>query len=157
MLQHSIAWLGATPFALWLGQSTIRIAWLFTFHVFGLILLLGGTIFLSLRMLSLVQKAMPVPAVARAVLPVTTVGLLLMLASGFTIFTGGAVAYSEGTPFRIKMSLLLVAVLFHFAVFRRVAKAPEGKVSQAVYSGTGVAALVIWFAVAWAGRLIAFF
>lgn len=156
-LTHFVAWAGSTPLAHWAGASTNRVAWLFTTHVFGLVLLLGGMIFLSLRMLNLVLPQLPVRSMARAVLPVSTAGLLIMLASGYTIFSGGAVAYFAGPWFRLKMVLLAVAILFHIFVFRRVALADDGRFGRITYGVVGLAALLIWFSVAWSGRLIAFF
>jgi hypothetical protein len=40
-LQPYVTRLGNTPFALWIGMSTWRIAGLLTVHLFGLTLLLG--------------------------------------------------------------------------------------------------------------------
>ena len=151
------AWLGATPFALWVGGSTDRIAWLFTAHLFGMVFLLGGTICLCLRMLSLVLRQTPVQAVARAVLPFSTIGLAIMIASGFIIFSGGAVAYFAGPLFRLKMVLLAIAIAFQFSVFRKVATADEGRFSPGMRGGVAIAGLLIWFSVACAGRAIAFF
>jgi hypothetical protein len=156
-LNDFVAWLGATPFALWVGASTYRIAALFAAHVCGLVLLLGGVLFLSLRMLNMVLPRTPVRAVAKSALPVSTIGLLVMLVSGVIIFSGGAVAYSEGQPFRIKMVLLAVAILFHFFVFRRAAMAAEEQAQTFSRAAVGAGAILLWFSVAWVGRAIAFF
>ena len=51
------AWLGSTSFAMWLGASTWRIAWLLSIHLFGLTLLLGSVIVTSLNLLGLFQRA----------------------------------------------------------------------------------------------------
>jgi len=40
LLWPAVSWWGSTSFALWLGQSTMRVAWLLTFHLFGLTVLL---------------------------------------------------------------------------------------------------------------------
>ena len=45
--------LGNTSFALWLGASTWRIAWLLTVHLFGLTMLLGSVVLMSLHLLGL--------------------------------------------------------------------------------------------------------
>lgn len=157
LLNPLVSWLGATPFALWVGQSTNRIAWLFVFHLFGLVLLLGGTIVLSLRLLGVALRQVPEQVLARTVLPISSSGLLLMVASGFIIFSGGAESYYVGSWFRLKMILLVIAVVFHFTVFRAVLKADTGRHNPLVRSGVAIFALLIWFGVGWAGRAIAFF
>ena len=149
--------LGNTEFALWLGQSTWRIAWLLTVHLFGLTLLLGSVLITSLHLLGLFQRRKPAAQMRREIRPVLLIGLALVLATGALIFTGGAQAYYEGYWFRLKMVLLAVTLLFHFTVYRAVSGAAEGRLPGAVYRLTGAALLVLWFGVAWSGRAIAFF
>jgi len=149
--------LGNTSFALWLGASTWRIAWLLTVHLFGLTMLLGSVVVMSLHLLGLFQPWKPVPQLRREVQPVMLTGLCLSIATGALIFTGGAEAYYAGYWFRLKMVLLFATLLFHATVFRMVTKADSGRVSRVVYRVTGAATLLLWFGVAWAGRAIAFF
>jgi hypothetical protein len=152
-----VAWLGNTEFSLWLGQSTWRIAWLLTVHLFGLTLLLGSVIIASLHLLGLFQRRKPAPVLRRDIRGVQRAGLVLVLATGALIFTGGAQAYYEGYWFRLKMVLLAVTLLFHFTVYRAVSRAPEGRLPRAAYPATGAVMLILWFGVAWSGRAIAFF
>ena len=151
------AWLGNTPFAQWLGMSTWRIAWLLTVHLFGLTMLLGSVIMSSLHLLGLFQRGKPAAQLRREIRPVMLTGLAVSLCTGGLIFTGGAEAYYAGYWFRLKMTLLLVTLLFHVTVFRIVTTADEGRFPRLAYRLTGAAALALWFGVAWAGRAIAFF
>ena len=50
-LQPYVSVVGNTRFALWIGQSTWRIAGLLTVHLFGLTLLLGSVLLSSLNLL----------------------------------------------------------------------------------------------------------
>lgn len=152
-----VSWLGTSALGMWLGTSTARIAWLFVFHLFGLILLVGGVVFLSLRMMGLVQRTTPLAVAARPVYPAMSIGLVLMVVTGGLIFAGGAEAYFAGQWFRLKMVLLVIAVLFNFTVFRAVSFADEGRFGQSATAAVGVLALLLWFAVGWAGRAIAYF
>jgi uncharacterized membrane protein SirB2 len=151
------AWLNNTPFAMWLGQATWRIAALLTLHLFGLTALLGSILVTSLRLLGLFQVQKPIAQLRKEIAPATAAGLTLMVATGALIFTGGAEAYYQGYWFRLKMVLLLVALVFHFTIFRTVTRADEGHFTRAACRLTGAAALVLWFGVGWAGRAIAFF
>jgi len=142
---------------MWLGQSTLRVAWLMTFHLFGLTIFLGSTLVQSLRLFGVFLKDEPVARVARSMGRWTAAGMALSLASGFLIFTGGADNYFEGNIFRTKMKLLLLELAFHFTLFRRVMRADEGLFSPLVNAVTGTAALALWFSVGMAGRAIGFF
>lgn len=155
ILQPYVARLGNTAFALWLGQSKWRIAGLLTTHLFGLTLLLGTVLLSALNLLGLFQRQKPAAQLRREVQPVMAIGLVLMVASGALIFTGGAEAYYAGYWFRLKMLLLLAAVTFQLTVYRVVARpAVLPRFARAV---TGAVMLLLWFGVACAGRAIAFF
>ena len=151
------AWLGSTPFAQWLGASTWRIAWLLAIHLFGLTLLLGSVIVISLNLLGMFQRLKPADRLGREVRPVLLAGLTLSIVTGALIFTGGAQPYYEGYWFRLKMVLLVITLLFHFTVYRTVSMAPAGRLATTTYRLTGACMLALWFSVAWAGRAIAFF
>ena len=86
-----------------------------------------------------------------------SIGLALMLVSGFLIFTGGALTYFEGQWFRRKMTLLLIAVVFNFSWFRIVTNAPDGRFGPWTQRLTAGLALLLWFGVGVSGRAIAFF
>src|SRR5947199_8437519 len=92
-LQTFVVWVGSTTLSQWLGQSTDRIAWLFVMHLFGLILLLGTTIVLSIRLLELGLLKQQLARLSRDLAIVRTAGLVLMLSSGALIFPGGAVRF----------------------------------------------------------------
>ncbi len=148
--------LGSTPFALWLGQSTWRIAWLLTLHLFGLTVLLGTVIISSLHLLGLFQRHKPRAQLRQEIGPAMLAGLLLMVTTGALIFTGGAEAYYSGYWFRLKMVLLFVTLSFHFTIYRVVTSAAEGRFPPMACRLTGLVTLVLWFSVGWAGRVIAF-
>ena len=156
-LKPLAATLGHSPLGLWLGKSTWRIALLLTFHLLGLTILVGSLFVSSLHLMGLIARQKPVPAMARDIRPGLAIGLTLMLASGFLIFTGGAVEYFDTPWFRTKMEVLLVALLFHFLWYRRVTAAPDGRFGPTVYRLTGALTLLLWFGVAFAGRAIGYF
>jgi len=154
-LQPYVTRLGNTPFALWIGQSTWRIAGLLTVHLFGLTLLLGTVVLTGLNLLGVFQRGKAPAQLRREMQPVMLTGLAVMLVSGAFIFTGGAEAYFAGYWFRLKMMLLIAALLFHATVYRVVAHGDRP--ATFVRRITGVVLLMLWFGVACAGRAIAFF
>jgi hypothetical protein len=147
-------WLGNSAFAMWLGQATWRIAGLLTLHLFGFTLLLGTVVFSSVRLMRAHADA---SAVMREVRVVERLGLALMLITGALIFAGGAEAYYAGYWFRLKMVLLAGALVFRYTVYRIVNGANHQRFPTAVRRATSIASLLLWFAVACAGRAIAFF
>lgn len=156
-LQPYVTRLGNTPFALWLGMSTWRIAGLLTVHLFGLTLLLGSIVLTSMNLLGLFQRQKPAGELRREMQPVMLLGLAIMLASGALIFTGGAEAYFAGYWFRLKMMLLLAAVTFQATVYQLVARADARRLPRIANGVTGLLMVLLWFSVACAGRAIAFF
>jgi uncharacterized membrane protein SirB2 len=156
-LQPMVNWLGNSVFGQWLGQSTDRVAWLFVIHLFGLTLLMGTTILLSVRLLGFGFRSQRIAQLAQDLALPRTAGLVIMLLSGGLIFTGGAVSYFQGEWFHRKMVVLAIALLFNFTLFRKVTKAEEGRYSLLTNRVTGLLALLLWFSVGMAGRAIAFF
>ena len=156
LLLPYVSWWGETPFAMWLGGAPWRIATLLTVHLFGITMLLGTVIVASLRLLGLFQREKPLAQLHRDLQTVRRIGFTLTFVAGALIFTGGAVSYYEGYWFRLKLGLLLVALVFHFTIYRSVVSG-DRQYSSLVRRLTGVAMLLLWFSVGWAGRAIAFF
>ena len=154
-LQPYVTRLGNTPFALWLGMSTWRIAGLLTAHLFGLTLLLGSVVLTGLNLLGLFQRQKAPAQLRREMQPVMLTGLTLMVLTGGLIFTGGAEAYFAGYWFRLKMMLLAAALIFHVTIYRIVSR--RERPAAIARQLTGALMLLLWFGVACAGRAIAFF
>lgn len=154
-LQPYVTRLGNTPFALWLGMSTWRIAGLLTAHLFGLTLLLGSVVLTGLNLLGLFQRQKAPAQLRREMQPVMVTGLTLMVLTGGLIFTGGAEAYFAGYWFRLKMMLLAAALIFHVTVYHIVSR--RERPAAIARQLTGALMLLLWFGVACAGRAIAFF
>jgi hypothetical protein len=74
------------------------------------------------------------------------IGLILVVVTGLLIFASGAVAYYGSTSFRIKMVLLLLIALNAIIASRRNRSTSHSAI-----------ALVLWVAVIFASRGIAFF
>lgn len=155
-LQPFVTWLAQSWLGMWLGQSTNRIAWLLTFHLFGLTLLLGATVVGNLHLLRVFLRDVPTRTLMRNVTPVMWFGVTLALISGTLTFIGGAQDYFLGEWFRLKMQLLLVALIFQLTVFP-IVTARADRLPVLLRAATGIFGLGIWFGVAFSGRAIAFF
>jgi hypothetical protein len=127
-----------------------------TIHLFGLVLLLGTTVILSLRLLGVIMARQPVPELARELANYTASGLALMLSSGVLMFVATAVRNYSNTSFWVKMVFLATALLFHFAYFRKVIRMEDSGIARRRGKRAAWGALILWFGVAAAGRSIGF-
>ena|SRR5215469_15327914 len=64
--------------------------------------------------------------------------------------------YLGSNPFRIKMTLLSLALVFHFGVLRKAIASAPGSRPRWVNVTIACLSLTLWFSVGWAGRAIAF-
>lgn len=126
-----------------------------TLHLFGITLLLGTILVMSLRLLGIMLPKQPVTELAAELAPYTKWGLVTVLGSGVPMFIGVALKCYGATWFWIKMALLATALIFHFTFFRKVIRSEEAAASKGTLAALG--ALILWFGVGIAGRSIGFF
>ncbi len=126
-----------------------------TVHLFGLTLLLGTVMLLSLRLLGVIMVRQPVSELAGDLAPYTSSGLFLILFSGAFMFIGVAIKCYGATSFWIKMALLATGLVFHFGYFRKAVRRDDLSPRAAKFAGWS--AIFLWFGVATAGRSIGFF
>ena len=154
------AWLEGSQWATAIHQSL----WLFplieTAHLFGIILLVGATSALDLRLIGLTMKEQPVSKVAGRLLPWAWVGLTIQVLTGFCLFASEATRVWENEAFRIKMVMLILAglnaLIFHQTVYRRVDTWDQARVTPAGAKVAGFCSILLWFGIVAAGRWIAF-
>ena len=151
-----------------LGQAMRYWLWLYPsveiVHIIGIGLLFGSIAILDLRLLGL-SRAIPLRLLTRHVLPWTAASFLLIVPSGFLMFTAHATEFISSPVFVLKMGLILAAglnaALFHAIVspsmevwdseeMRKLGPPPSARFSAAV-------SLAIWMAVIACGRLLAYF
>jgi hypothetical protein len=141
------------------GRGIRDSVWLFPFvEIFHLIALglLGGTIIvLNLRLVGLRFNDEPAAKLADELRPWTIGSLVVMLASGFLLFSTEAVKMYGNWAFQLKMSFLLLAVLFTFTVQSRVIRA-EARVAPRWRLLTAAVSTLLWIGVGLGGRAIGY-
>jgi hypothetical protein len=154
------------PYFLWIENTSpahgIRESkWIFSvaevFHLFGLTLLLGVTLILSLRLCGVVLQGKDLAAVTRELKPLSLGGLTLVLATGIILFISEATKCWGNVAFRYKMLFLFLALVFQFTGLQKITGADEHRFSSSTRKLTAYVAIFLWFGVAVAGRAIAFF
>ena len=82
--------------------------------------------------------------------------LVIMLGSGFLLFTSEAMKCYVNDGFRFKMAVLVAAVLFQFTLFRTVTRQDDFNRSRLLGWMVSVISLVLWLGVGIGGRAIGF-
>jgi hypothetical protein len=122
------------------------------FHIAGLVLIFGSMLLLNLRIFGRILRQEPVPQVAAGLAPLASIGLAAQAVSGPVLFMTSAMRFSESTPFRLKLVLLVVALTYHFGVHRRFARDPDAAVPMLRVSAA--VSMLLWIGVVLAGFAI---
>ena len=138
-------------------------SWLYpaieTAHLLGVACLVGAAVLFDLRLLGLFRH-LRVAELARAALPVARAGFVLAAATGALLFTTEATTLAGNGAFRLKLLLLLVA-LVNVAVFHRGAGRSMGGWSGEAdlpwpVRVAGAVSLCAWLGALAAGQWIAY-
>lgn len=144
----------------WLNKLINDSSWLFPaiegVHIVALALLFGAVILLNLRMLGLLMKGRQLPRLLQELQPWTFWSLVVILCSGVLLFSAEAVKSFYSTPFRIKIVMLVLAILFHFGISSSLMRRDDAA-RPAWSKAAAVLAIAMWITVGFAGRAIGFF
>lgn len=126
-------------------------------HLLGLVMLVGGIALVDLRLTG-AFRALPVEALSRYLTPVALAGLALQAASGAVLFAADARALARSETFWWKLILIGVA-LANAAAFRliwgkRIARWDDAP--PLTGRAMALASVLLWLAVGWHGRMIAY-
>lgn len=119
----------------WLEQTTIGTSireslWMFpvieTVHIFGIILLVGATSILDLRLMGLTFRDESVSKLAGRFIPWALAGFIIQVLTGLLLFSSEATKMYGNLGFEIKMALIVVAgvnaLIFHSYAYQSVGK-----------------------------------
>jgi hypothetical protein len=123
-------------------------------HLMGLALIGGSVLVVDLRLLGLGLRRQPLAQVAREAQRWLFVSLMVMLPTGFLLFLSKAVQCYTLPAFWIKMTSLFLALVFTFAVRRKVVMADESRLSPVWSKLVALVSLSLWCSVAVAGKWI---
>jgi hypothetical protein len=135
-----------------LNESELVFPILECFHILGFAILVGSIALVDFRLLGfgLRQDA---GELAKALAPWTLFGLVLVLLSGPMLFSSDPDMYYLNRSFQIKMVVLLLALVFHYTIRRKLLRgdlsADSGKLVACV-------SLALWTTVIFGGIFIAF-
>jgi hypothetical protein len=146
------------------GTSVRESLWLFptieTLHLFGIVLLVGSTSALDLRLLGLSMRGQSVSKLAARLLPWAGVGFAVQIVTGILLFSSEAAKCYINIAFRMKMLMILLAgvnaIVFHYTAYRSVGKWDDAARTPIGAKVAGTLSILFWFGIVAAGRWIAF-
>jgi len=143
-----------------IGQAIKTSSWAFavieSVHLLALAVIGGAVLLVDLRMLGFGLRQQSVRDLARDAEPILIGSLMVMLVTGVALFASEAVKCYYSTPFWVKMTSLLLAIIFTFTVRRRVTRAEATLSRPIVYKLVALVSLTLWFGVGASGRWIGF-
>jgi len=144
----------------YLGEAIRGSNWLFpmieSLHLLGLAVIGGAVLVVDLRLLGFGIKGQPVEQLWRDARPWLLGSLTVMLVTGMLLFTSEAIKLYYHEAFWVKMTSLLLSILFTFTAVRRVALAEAGRVSPVWNKVVALVSLLLWSGVGVGGRWIGF-
>jgi hypothetical protein len=144
----------------WLGEGIRASRWLFpvieSVHLLALAVIGGSVLAVNLSLLGLGLGRRSAPQVWHDTWPWFAGSLATMLTTGFMLFTSEAVKLYYHEAFWVKMSALLVSLVFTATVQRPVALADPQLLTLWRSRAVGFLSLLLWFMVGASGRWIGF-
>ncbi len=125
-----------------------------TAHVLGIALLIGAIVPLNLRLLGL-WPSVPLPTLARVLVPVAMTGLTIAVTAGLLLFSVRAREYSGIGFLQAKIALIALGILLAAALHARYGVLLN-RTSRNRYPAHAIASLVCWLGAVVCGRFIAF-
>lgn len=125
-------------------------------HLMGLAMIGGAVLVVDLRLLGLGLRRQPVAQLAQDAERWLFLSLLILLPTGVLLFMCFATKYYYLTAFWVKVTALLLVLVFTFSVRRKVIQADETRMHPVWGKLVALVSLSLWTSVALGGRLIGF-
>ena len=149
----------ALPLARMMRESLWAYPVVETIHIVGFAILVGSVVMFDLRVLGL-SKNLSVRALSRHLLPWSLAALVLIVPTGFLMFTAHATDFLGNRTFQLKMALLMAAginaVVFRTGPYQSVAHWDVGTRAPLAAQASVAASIVLWIAIISCGRLLAY-
>ena len=153
-------WLAATENSTALRESLFMYPLVESSHVMFLLLFVGLTVMLDLRLLGIAMRHLPVSELVDRILPWVRAGFAVMLFTGVLLFYAIPVRTYQSVWFRAKVIMLILAAFniwyFHYRVYPKRAEWDNDARPPWVVRRAGLASIILWFSIIVAGRFIAY-
>ena len=153
-------WLEQTQWSIALHESLYAYAVVESIHVWALCLFVGFAAMVDLRLVGITFRRVPVSELTSRLLPWTRVGFAVMVVTGVLLFYAIPVRSYHSVFFRLKLLLLVLAGLnvwlFHSGIYRRVTTWDLDVPPPRRARIAGALSLLLWTAIIFSGRMIAY-
>ena len=149
---EAFVWIENTAVAHLLRNSRVLFPLVECVHLVGLALFVGPLFLINLALLGLAMRRQPVAEFARALLPCTRSGIMLLLVTGPLMFAAQATKWYDNPVFWFKMALLTVAVVFQSLVHRKILS--ENALLPLPAKLIGSVSLLLWISTAFSAKIM---
>jgi hypothetical protein len=153
-------WLAATDNSTALRESLFMYPLVESSHVMFLMLFVGLTVMLDLRLLGIALRNLPVSELVDRILPWVRAGFAVMMFTGVLLFYAIPVRTYQSVWFRAKVIMLILAAFniwyFHYRVYPKRAEWDSAPRPPWIVRRAGLASIILWFSIIVAGRFIAY-
>ena len=153
-------WLAATENSTALRESLYMYPLVESSHVMFLLLFVGLTVMLDLRLLGIALRNLPISDLVDRILPWVRAGFAVMVFTGVLLFFAIPVRTYQSVWFRAKMIMLVLAAIniwyFHYRVYPKRAEWDHDPRPPWIVRRAGLASLILWAGIIVAGRFIAY-
>lgn len=129
-------------------------------HLLGIALMLGPVLMLDLRLTGIAWTDKPVSKIAKAFVPYSVAGTVLMFITGLLLFAATPIRAWESIWFQLKLVMLIIAggnaLYFHFKTQSTWGTWDTATVPPLSARTAGFVSMVFWAAVVFAGRWTAY-
>jgi hypothetical protein len=115
-------------------------------HFSSVFLSVGTIVLLDLRILGIADRSQPPSALAEQLRPWTWSGFGAVVVSGFLLFAVDAADFAAVTPFRVKMLVIVLAVISALAIEWNLAAWERSAVVPLRARLVALVSLVLWLA-----------
>ena len=135
-----------------LNENALVFPVLECFHILGFAVTIGTIALVDFRLLG-VGLRQNASELAKSLAPWTLFALISVLISGPLLFSSDPDMYYLNISFQIKMVLLLLAIVFHYTIRRKLLR---GELSPGLNKPVACISLLLWCSIIFAGIFIAF-
>lgn len=154
MLLEACEWLKATWVSTLIRESKWGFAVVEMGHLVALAVLGGALLILSLRVFGFILKGQPLVAATSDLCRAIGLSFFAIVITGALLFADGPLRYYANSAFRVKLLLIVAAVLSGLQALRLAARYRSMTVAPFALKGVVAVSLIFFLGAAVAGRVI---
>lgn len=128
-------------------------------HIIGIALIFGSILAFDLRVLGF-NRALPIVALGRHLLPWVWTGFLVNATTGTLLFASDAVEFSENPALAAKLGLIVLAgvnaLVFQWRIMPNLSTLDGSATPPILARISAIASIGLWLSIITAGRLMAY-